>query len=138
MPEPTIDVEGVGQLEKELREKMGQLQKILGELQAQSAQSPQELLKGVGDVAGVKVIAEALKEMETTVSQKRNALETALKELQSEMAALGQLKSKAAQGDVTDELKALVARVRDKKEMLKQMIGELEGLRAEYVKKFLR
>jgi len=136
MAEEKIDVEVLQKLEEEIRNKMATMQKMLGDLQAESAISPEELLKKMGDVEDVKVLADAVKEMQDKIKEKKVVAETALGDIQKELESLKAIKEKVKEKDVTDELKSIAVSMRDKKEILEKTVEELEALRGEYNKRF--
>ncbi len=136
MAEEKIDVEVLQKLEEEIRNKMVTMQKMFGDLQAESAISPEELLKKMGDVEDVKVVADAVKEMQDKIKEKKVVAETALGDIQKELESLKAIKEKVKEKDVTDELKSITVSMRDKKEILEKVVKELEALRDEYNKKF--
>lgn len=136
MPEGKAEAEVLKKLEEDMKNKMAEMQKILGELQAESAKSPEELMKKAGEAKDVKVVADAVKEMQQEVGQKREVVEAALKEIQAQMEQLRALKERAQKEDVTEEVKSLLLKISDKKGSLEKAIGELQELKTKYTKKF--
>jgi len=84
----------------------------------------------------VKVVADAVKEMQDKIKEKKVVAETALGDIQKELESLKAIKEKVKEKDVTDELKSITVSMRDKKEILEKVVKELEALRDEYNKKF--
>ena len=136
MAEEKIDAEVLQKLEQDIRNKMATVQKMLKDLQEQVLTLPEEQLKKMGDVKDVKVVAEAVKEMQDKVKEKKVVVETALGDIQKELESLKVIKEKVQEKDVTDELKSIAVRMRDKKQTLEKAVKELEALRGEYNKKF--
>ena len=136
MPEGKAEAEVLKKLEEDMKVKTKEIQEILGKLQAESMKSPEELMKKVGDAKDVKVVADAVKEMQQKVDEKRQIVEASLKEIQAQMEQLRTLKEQAQKEDVTEKVKTLLLEVRDKKASLEKAIGELQELKAEYTKKF--
>ena len=137
MAEEKVDAEVLQKLEEEMRPRIAQMEKMLKELQTESAKSPEELMEKVGDVKDAKIVAEAVKEMQGKVKEKRVVVETALKDIQKDLESLKEIKEKVKEEDVTGELKSISVSMRDKKEFLEKAVRELEGLKEEYTKKFL-
>jgi len=137
MPEEKAEAEVLKKLEEDMRERTKQIQEILGKLQAESEKSPEELVKKVGDAKDVKVVADAVKEMQQEVGEKRQLVETVLKNIQKDMESLRALKGKSQKEDVTEEVKSLLIKIRDRKIYLEKMINEAEELKTKYTKKFL-
>ncbi|MEW6674777.1 MAG: hypothetical protein AB1348_01945 [Nitrospirota bacterium] len=119
-----------------MRNKMAEMQKILGELQAESAKSSQELMKKVGEATDVRVVADAIKEMQQEMGEKRQSVEVELKEIQAQMEQLRVLRERAQKEDVTADIKSLLLKIRDKKESLEKAIKDAEELKTKYTKKF--
>lgn len=138
MPEEKVDSEALNKLEKELRSKMTQMQKMLGDLQKQVLKSPEEQLKKMGEVEGATGVARVVGEMQGKIEEKRKVTETTIKDLQKEVESLKSFKEKAQGKDVTNALKSIALSMRDKKESLEKTIKELEELKDEYTKKFFR
>ncbi|NQS88710.1 hypothetical protein HQ584_02835 [Patescibacteria group bacterium] len=136
MPEGKAEAEVLKKLEEDMKVKTKEIQEILEKLQAESMKSPEELMKKVGDAKDVKVVADAVKEMQQKVGEKRQIVEALLKEIQAQMEQLRTLKEQAQKEDVTEKVKSLLLEVRDKKASLEKAIGELQELKAEYTKKF--
>lgn len=136
MVEEKIDAEVLKKLEEDLRSKMETMQKMLKDLQAESAKSPEELMKKMGEVKDVKIVAEAIKEMQDRIKEKRIAVETTLKDVQKDIESLRGIKERVKEEEVTSELKSIVVSMRGKKETLGKAVKELEELREEYTKKF--
>ena len=138
MPEEKVDSEVLNKLEKELRSKMTQMQKMLGDLQKQVLKSPEKQLKKMGEVEGATDVARVVGEMQGKIEEKRKVAETTIKDLQKEVESLKSFKEKAEGKDVTNALKSIALSMRDKKESLEKTIKELEELKDEYTKKFFR
>ena len=136
MAEEKIDAEVLQKLEEEIRNKVTAMQKMLKDLQEQVLTLPEEQLKKMGDVKDVKVVAEAVKEMQDKIKEKKVVVETALGDIQKELESLKVIKEKVQEKDVTDELKSIAVSMRDKKQTLEKAVKELEALRGEYNKKF--
>ncbi len=136
MAEGKIDAEVLQKLEEEIRNKVTAMQKMLKDLQEQVLTLPEEQLKKMGDVKDVKVVAEAVKEMQDKIKEKKVVVETALGDIQKELESLKAIKEKVQEKDVTDELKSIALGMRDKKQTLEKAVKELEALRGEYNKKF--
>ena len=136
MAEEKIDAEVLQKLEEEIRNKVTAMQKMLKDLQEQVLTLPEEQLKKMGDVKDVKVVAEAVKEMQDKIKEKKVVVETALGDIQKELESLKAIKEKVQEKDVTDELKSIAVSMRDKKQTLEKAVKELEALRGEYNKKF--
>ena len=136
MPEGKAEAEVLKKLEEDMKVKTKEIQEILEKLQAESAKSPEELMKKVGDAKDVKVVADAVKEMQQKVGEKRQIVEALLKEIQAQMEQLRTLKEQAQKEDVTEKVKSLLLKIRDKKASLEKAIGELQEIKAEYTKKF--
>ncbi len=136
MAEEKIDAEVLQKLEEEIRNKVTAMQKMLKDLQEQVLTLPEEQLKKMGDVKDVKVVAEAVKEMQDKIKEKKVVVETALGDIQKELESLKAIKEKVQEKDVTDELKSIALGMRDKKQTLEKAVKELEALRGEYNKKF--
>ncbi|MFZ6016844.1 MAG: hypothetical protein ACOYU0_04365 [Nitrospirota bacterium] len=137
MPKEKPEAEVLKELEVEMKNKMAEMQKILDELQAESAKSPQEWMKKVGEATDVRVVADAVKQMQQEVGEKRQSVEAVLKEIQAQMEQLRVLREQAQKEDVTAEIKSLLLKVREKKESLEKAIKDIEELKAKYTKKFL-
>ena len=136
MPEGKSEAEVLKKLEEDMKEKTKQIQEILGKLQADTAKSPEELIKKAGDAKDVKVAADAIKQMQQEVGEKRQTVETALKEIQAQMEQLRVLKEQAQKEDVTEEVKSLLLKIRERKGSLEKAVEELQELKTEYTKKF--
>ncbi len=136
MAEEKIDAEVLQKLEEEIRNKVTAMQKMLKDLQEQVLTLPEEQLKKMGDVKDVKLVAEAVKEMQDKIKEKKVVVETALGDIQKELESLKAIKEKVQEKDVTDELKSIALGMRDKKQTLEKAVKELEALRGEYNKKF--
>ena len=136
MAEEKIDAEVLQKLEEDITNKMATMQKMLKDLQTDSAKSPEELMKKMGDVEDVKVVAEALKEMQDKIKEKRVVAETALNDIQKELESLKTVKEKVKEEDVTGELKSIAVSMRDKKGILEKAVKELEEVKDEYNKRF--
>jgi len=105
------------------------------ELQVESAKSPEELMKAMGDVSDVRAVVEAVNEMQDRMRERRTVVETALKDIQVEVESLNAIKAKAKEENSADEIKSTARRMRDKKAVLEKAIRDLEALRHEYNKK---
>ena len=136
MAEEKIDAEVLQKLEEDIRNKMTTMQNTLKDLQEQVLTLPEEQLKKMGDVKDVKAVAEAAKEMQDKIKEKKAVVETALKDIQKELESLKGIKEKVKEKDVTDELKPIGVSMRDKKETLEKAVKELEEVRDEYNRKF--
>ena len=136
MAEEKIDAEVLQKLEEEIRNKVTAMQKMLKDLQEQVLTLPEEQLKKMGDVKDVKVVAEAVKEMQDKIKEKKVVVETALTDIQKELESLKTIKEKVKEEDVSGELKSVAVRMRDEKETLEKAVKELEALKGEYNKRF--
>ena len=128
--------EYINELEVEMKSKMAELQKILGQIQAESAKSPEEIITKAGDAKDVQAVADAIKQMQKDVGEKRQAVETAIKDVQAQMDQLRALRERAQKEDVAADIKSLLLNIREKKESLETAVKDVEELRAEYTKKF--
>jgi len=136
MAEEKIDAEVLKKLEEDIRNRMATMQKMLKDLQEQVLTLPEEQLKKMGDVKDVKVVAEAVKEMQDKIKEKKVVVETALTDIQKELESLKTIKEKVKEEDVSGELRSVAVRMRDEKETLEKAVKELEALKGEYNKRF--
>lgn len=136
MAEEKINFEVLRKLEEETRNKIATMQKVFKDLQAEPAKSPEELMKKIGDVKDVKIVAGAVKEMQDKIKEKTKVIEVTLKDIQKELDSLKSLKKKAQKEDVIEASKSIAASIRNKKELVEKAVKGLEGLKEEYTKKF--
>lgn len=134
--EGKAEAEVLKKLEDDMKEKTKQIQEILGKLQADTAKSPEELIKKAGDAKDVKVAADSIKQMQQEVGEKRQTVETSLKEIQAQMKQLRALREQAQKEDVTEKVKSLLLKIRERKGSLEKAVEELQELKTEYTKKF--
>ena len=134
--EGKAEAEVLKKLEDDMKEKTKQIQEILGKLQADTAKSPEELIKKAGDAKDVKVAADSIKQMQQEVGEKRQTVETSLKEIQAQMKQLRALREQAQKEDVTEKVKSLLLKIRERKGSLEKAVEELQKLKTEYTKKF--
>ena len=135
MTDKKIDSEVLQKLQEEMKGKMAAITEIAKELQERSMKLPEELTK-IGDVRGVKMVADALRKLEEEAKEKKERIETALKDLQNNIASLKTLKDKAKTGDITGEVKSILATINEKQRSLKEAIKDIETLKGKYTKKF--
>ena len=135
MAEEKIDFEVLKNLEEDMKGKIAEIAEVAKKLQEQSMKLPEELKK-IGDIKGVKMVADAVKELEEEAKEKKEKIETALRDIQKNMGSLKGLKEKAKTEDVTKEVKSILAIINEKKRYLKEAIKDIEVLKDKYTKKF--
>ena len=123
-------------LEEDVLKKRAQMSELLDKIQDIPSQVTEQLGK-IPDFTELKNIGDAVAGMEKNVAEKREDIQSKLHDIQGEMASLRKLGEKSATGDVTEEIKNLVERVKEKKESLEKAIGEVQELRSHYNKIFL-
>ncbi len=133
--EQTIDTETIVKLEEEMAGKLAEIAGVAKHLQEQSMKLPDEITK-IGDAKGIKIVADAVKELQGEVNEQKGKIETALTGIQENMGSLKSLKAKAKTEDITEELKSILAAINDKQKSLKGAIKDVEVLRDKYTKQF--
>ncbi|MDA2925963.1 autophagy-related protein 17 [Acidobacteria bacterium AH-259-G07] len=123
-------------LEEEVLKKRAEMSELLEKIQDIPSQVTEQLGK-ISDFGELKNIGDAVVEMEKNVAEKREYIQSKLRDIQDEMEAFKKLGEKAATEDVTQEMKNLVKRVKEKKESLEKAIEEVQELRLHYSKMFL-
>lgn len=135
MAEEKIDFEVLKNLEEDMKGKIAEIAEVAKKLQEQSMKLPEELKK-IGDIKGVKMVADAVKELEEEAKEKKEKIETALRDIQKNMGSLKGLKEKAKIEDITEEVKSILAIINEKQKYLKEAIKDIEVLKDKYTKKF--
>ena len=135
MAEGKVATEVLKNLEEEMQGKMAEIAEVGKKLQEQSMKLPEEIKK-IGDVKGVKMVADAVKELEEEAKGEKEGIETALKDIQKNMESLKGLKEKAKTENITEEVKSILATINEKQKSLKGSIKDIEALKDKYTKKF--
>ncbi|MDA2936926.1 hypothetical protein MYX75_01510 [Acidobacteria bacterium AH-259-A15] len=123
-------------LEEELLKKRAEMSELLEEIQHIPSQVTEQLGK-ISDFAELKKIGGAIAEMEGKVSEKREAIQRMLQDIQDLMASLRKLGERATTEDVRVGMKNLLQQVQEKRESLEKTIREVGQLREHYSKVFL-
>lgn len=124
------------ELEVEKRKKEEEMESLLGELDkaVKTVESTEPGTgKEVGRVDDEKI--QAIKEMQTTIQEKKEMIETALKEISEGSQTIKELKAKGlAKKENVAKIRAIQERMKERKEYLETAIKEMEGLRDKYGK----
>ena len=132
----TDEREPIEALEEELLKKRAETSELLDKIQDIPSQVTEQLGK-ISEFAELKKIGDAVAEMEEKVSDKREAIQKTLRDIQNEMSSLRKLGEKTTTEDVKVEMDTLINRVKNKKEFLERAIGEVQQLTSHYTKMFL-
>lgn len=128
--------ESIEILEEELLKKRAETSELLEKIQDIPSQVTEQLGK-ISDFAELKQIGDAVADMETKVGERRQAIQTMLRDIQNEMSSLRKLGEKTTTEDIKVEIDSLINRVKKKKESLENAIGEVQELTSHYTKMFL-
>lgn len=135
MVEEKIDAEVLKNLEEDMNGKIAEIAEVAKKLREQSMKLPEELKK-IGDIKGLKMVADVIKELEEEAKEKKEKIETVLRDIQKNMGSLKGLKEKVKTEDITEEVKSILAIINEKQGYLKEVIKDIEVLKDKYTKKF--
>ena len=132
----TTKEEPIEALENEILKKRAEMSGLLDKIQELPSQLTEQLGK-ISEFGELRDIGDTVVEMEKKVGEKREVIQGMLRDIQDQMASLRTLGEKATTKDVTEEMKNLAERVKEKKESLEKAVGEVQQLSAHYSKMFL-
>jgi chromosome segregation ATPase len=124
------------ELEAEKRKKKEEMETLLGELD-KAVKTVESTEPGTGKEVGREdeEKVQAIKEMQTVVQEKKEMIETALKEINEGTQAIKELEAKGlAKKENVAKIRAIQERMMERKGYLETAIKEMEGLREKYGK----
>lgn len=125
----------LNELEMERRRKREEMERLIDELQMTLQSSRASEALGEVSVERQKALLQGIKEMQAEIQQNRNVIESTLREIQESMKTAKALQARAKAGeDVVPKIRALQARMREKKKALEEAIKEMELLKEKYAK----